>query len=45
VNPNEKALLELYRDEQYARKLLSLELSRKDMQEALGRKTEIEMIP
>jgi len=43
VTPGQKTLLELYRDEQYARKLLSLELSRKDLQLALGRKTQIEM--
>ncbi|MFH0984577.1 MAG: hypothetical protein V1882_03465 [Candidatus Omnitrophota bacterium] len=42
-SPQQKSLLELYRDEELARKLLSLELSRRDWKDALGRKTEIQM--
>ena len=43
VAPDQKGLLELYRDEELARKLLRLELSRRDWKEALGRKTEVQI--
>jgi hypothetical protein len=43
LTPDQKGLLELYRDEELARKLLRLELSRRDWTEALGRKTEVQI--
>ena len=43
TTPAQKTLLGLYRDEELARKLLRLELTRRDWKQALDRKTEIEM--
>ena len=43
ASPNQKALLGLYRDEELARKLLRLELSRKDWKDAIGRKEQLGM--
>ncbi len=43
ATPDQKALLELYRDEELARKLLHLELSRRDWQRALARREQVGM--
>ena len=42
---DQKSLLELYRDESLARKLLNLELNRREWQQSLGRKDELGIDP